>query len=78
VQAHVRGFEDRTCDYAQAVACAVAEPSQPQNQEKYPSQSRALFSVEYVQSHWNLISTELLRWNRNLAKTILFGPVVNT
>ncbi|MDQ2972897.1 MAG: hypothetical protein M3Q79_00230 [bacterium] len=27
---------------------------------------KSLFLVEYVQSNWNLISTELLRWNRAL------------
>jgi len=34
--------------------------------------------VEYVHSNWNLISAELLLWNRALVKAIVFGPTSKT
>ncbi len=35
--------------------------------EKDPSFDEPFSLVEYVQSEWNLIASELLRWNRALA-----------
>ena len=38
------------------------------NPKEDPPYGESFFLVEYVQSNWNLIAAELLRWNRSIAQ----------